>query len=621
MKKLLPLLLLVLGYASGNAQEYHYLRSVDNVDIYYHFNNKSEMLFLKLTNHRAEKVYAGPGNVLWYNGALQVEKQNGGGIILQPGETSGFGLFWNYPKGYQQGYTFRLENFTVEIGGQGKDPRYHKSGGSGSNKNNNKDPLPEIVFPGDDPQSGKKEEQPSKGGSSKKDEETTATNAGTKPSITNVNTAQRQQYQNQANYYLNLGQNDNQSSISKQLNLDLAKTNAYMSGNSQQLQQIQQQQDQQNKQNSQQLTQSVVNFVGAVGNLMEVNRQRRLEQDRIMEESRARWQEQGRREHRAMNEVKKLIEPIRQESLSFIDQGLELDSITYTGSTDPAQKMALSMSWLLKQKEKRLIKTSVPDLYVFSDGSYTVHSPGHITPSPIALVDGGQLADSFSLQTLKPSFYNGRKDFAYSFKLPHKARKNFKRTLNFLYSDNKSIDILYAKASHYAQEGYGASYVPREVADIARLNYTPNPGQNYRQDFEQTYAYYKGHSWKSIYSGGYWALKKINASTIYGNILLDSAIAKHDISGISKAVQQYSQCFNWYYDNFSQVETVKHPVYLLDELFLNYASAIMILKKSTADGTTDPSLHFDELTAKYLTDFDHYKIFTKNRDQYNMVTP
>jgi hypothetical protein len=72
------------------------------------------------------------------------------------------------------------------------------------------------------------------------------------------NENQKQQYQNQANNYLNQAQNTNQSAISQQLNLDLAKTNAIMAGNTQQVQQINEMQRvQQNKSND-----ALINFVG-----------------------------------------------------------------------------------------------------------------------------------------------------------------------------------------------------------------------------------------------------------------------------------------------------------------------------------------------------------------------
>jgi len=48
----------------------------------------------------------------------------------------------------------------------------------------------------------------------------------------NTQKTQQQQYQNQANDYLNKAQDTNQNAISRQMNLDLSKTNAIMAGNS-----------------------------------------------------------------------------------------------------------------------------------------------------------------------------------------------------------------------------------------------------------------------------------------------------------------------------------------------------------------------------------------------------
>jgi hypothetical protein len=56
--------------------------------------------------------------------------------------------------------------------------------------------------------------------------------------------SQKQQYQNQANNYLNQAKDTNQSPISQQLDLNLAKINATMGGNQQQIQEIQQTQTQ-----------------------------------------------------------------------------------------------------------------------------------------------------------------------------------------------------------------------------------------------------------------------------------------------------------------------------------------------------------------------------------------
>jgi hypothetical protein len=608
-----------MGYMSAPAQQYNYLRTVDNVDIYYSFNDREQMMYLRLTNNGSEKVYAGPENILWFNGEIQVARQNGGGITLKPGETSGFGLFWTYPKGYQQGYMFRLENFKVEIGGQGKDPRYSKSSGPGKNKNNT-GPLPEIVFPGDasTPTPAETPKKVSSPGQSVNvstptmSTTMTGTVAPVGPPASTVNSVQRQQYQNQANFYLNASQNDNQSAISRQLNLDLAKTNTYMSGDARQLQRVQQQQNLLNQQNNQQLAQSTANLIGAVSDLIEAKRQRKLERDREMQAWEARNREEERQRQQAYSEVMSRIQPVRDQSLAFIDRGIELDSTSYEASSDPVEKLCFAASWILKKRERVRVANSRPDLQLFDDGSYLVNSPGYITPSSIALTDASQLTDSFSLDILKPDFYQGEGDFHFTLDLPYKARQSPQKMDRFLWSDKPSFDILYERSRRKASESYSQKFLESYVADVVNFKYVPDSAQNYRREFQETYVYYRGHGWKSIYKSGYWAVKKIDAWTIYGNIILDSAIRHHDIAGVIRAATQYSLAVAWYHDNFSAVEPLSHPVYLLDRLFFSYTSAIMILRKATAEGRAESPNHTEKLIEKYLADFGKYLNLTKS---------
>ncbi|MBX3009832.1 MAG: SEL1-like repeat protein, partial [Melioribacteraceae bacterium] len=72
-----------------------------------------------------------------------------------------------------------------------------------------------------------------------------------------------QQYQNQATDYLNQAQKTNHSTISQQLNLDLAKTNAMMAGNHQQVSQIEQLQNQKRNQANQQIINGVFSLLNS----------------------------------------------------------------------------------------------------------------------------------------------------------------------------------------------------------------------------------------------------------------------------------------------------------------------------------------------------------------------
>jgi hypothetical protein len=632
MEKYFSFLLLTYCTIILKAQEYHHLLIRDGVEVQYKFNNEEQLLYLRLTNNGNQKVYAGPENVLWYNGAIQVAKQNGAGITLQPGESSSFGMFWTYPKGYQKGYTFKLQDFKVEIGGQGKDSRYNKP--TTLNRTESTDPLPEIVFPGN----GLKTE---KSVIPNNNSNTTNLNTNTviKPddniklnglyysngtisqintnSNSNISSSQRQQYQNQANIYLSQAQNTNQSGISQQLNLDLAKINAITTGNAQQVQQIQQQQNQLNQQRNEQLAQSTAAFVGSVFSLIEKNRQRKLENERRWQEEAQQRKQEERYRQQIIKAVKEDLEPLREESLDFIRQGLEIDSTAYLKSTDYMQKVCISASWLLKQKEKKSIEESSPDVDVLSDGSYTVKSTGHITPAAVALVAYESLPDSFFLQELKPSYYHSVNDFLYPVEVPYKANRNYRKKWRFLNSNSKSVDILYAKITVYATKSYEAENIASALAGLDKLNYTPDTNYNYKTEFTETYAHYKGHGWKSMYSAGYSSLKKLDAMRILGNIILDSAISKQEISGVYRAASQYSKAFNWYNDHFGRIENFKsHPIELLDKLFLDYSASVMIQKKWMRDTKgADNTIHIPEMMKKYLADFDNYKILIKKTGQ------
>lgn len=89
---------------------------------------------------------------------------------------------------------------------------------------------------------------------------------GNNSNNTTTNNNQKQAYQNQADNYLNKAQSNSASSITNAMNLDLAKTNAIMAGNQQQVQQIQQQQNQQNIESNQKLFNNTVGLFNAIQN-------------------------------------------------------------------------------------------------------------------------------------------------------------------------------------------------------------------------------------------------------------------------------------------------------------------------------------------------------------------
>jgi sugar-specific transcriptional regulator TrmB len=89
----------------------------------------------------------------------------------------------------------------------------------------------------------------------------------------------QQQYQNQANSYSNQAQNTNQSAISQQMNLDLAKTNAIMAGNSQQISDLSKQQVQLTEKANQQLINSSVNLANAINQYSAYAAQRKQRQE------------------------------------------------------------------------------------------------------------------------------------------------------------------------------------------------------------------------------------------------------------------------------------------------------------------------------------------------------
>jgi hypothetical protein len=95
----------------------------------------------------------------------------------------------------------------------------------------------------------------------------------------NAQKIQQQQYEKKADNYLNQAQNTNQSTTSQQLNLDLAKTNAIMSGNSQQVAEINKQQTQLNEKTNQQLINSSTNLLNAISQYSADKAQKRQRQE------------------------------------------------------------------------------------------------------------------------------------------------------------------------------------------------------------------------------------------------------------------------------------------------------------------------------------------------------
>lgn len=90
----------------------------------------------------------------------------------------------------------------------------------------------------------------------------------------NRKATERQQYQNDAIGYLTKGQDKNQSYISRSLNLDLAKINATMAGDVQQVNKIQQIQNQQRQAENQELVNSAIAFHNSLQHAAAVKQQR-----------------------------------------------------------------------------------------------------------------------------------------------------------------------------------------------------------------------------------------------------------------------------------------------------------------------------------------------------------
>lgn len=87
----------------------------------------------------------------------------------------------------------------------------------------------------------------------------------------------RAAYRSAAANYMDLSQNNSQSQISRQLNLNLASINATMAGDANQLQQIQHQQSMLNQQSNQQLVNSATQFFSALERAAAVKKQRQAE--------------------------------------------------------------------------------------------------------------------------------------------------------------------------------------------------------------------------------------------------------------------------------------------------------------------------------------------------------
>lgn len=131
MKYALFCLLALSVSTLAHGQEYHHFHSSDNVDVARYFGK--DFLRLMFTNRRNEKVYVGFDMLIWKEGDTTIGTCNGGGLTLAPGESSNFGMFFTYPAKIESipHVRFELHGYKVEIGGQGKDPRYQNDSSGG----------------------------------------------------------------------------------------------------------------------------------------------------------------------------------------------------------------------------------------------------------------------------------------------------------------------------------------------------------------------------------------------------------------------------------------------------------------------------------------------------------
>lgn len=279
MKYTFALVVLLLSQLFAYTQDFTYYTTRDGVDVACKWGEKAVTFQFK--NRNNQKVYVSTGDVLWFRGELMAGKSNSSGLTLAPNETSSFGMFFYYPEGYDkknyQSLRFKLSYLKVEIGGMGNDPRYQKTqtksqssevkGGQGlpeidfdkgatrepgSNEWKPMHPLNEIKFPGEDQSNTQKPNTTQTNNSKPSNNKspnpniklnglyysngTASNNTTTKTGTETAN--EKQQYQKQADSYLNEAQKPDQSSITRNLNLELAKVNAKLAGNTQQLELI-----------------------------------------------------------------------------------------------------------------------------------------------------------------------------------------------------------------------------------------------------------------------------------------------------------------------------------------------------------------------------------------------
>ncbi|KAA5539040.1 hypothetical protein [Adhaeribacter rhizoryzae] len=115
--------------------------------------------------------------------------------------------------------------------------------------------------------------------------EKTLTTSSPNPAIDNKTevsntTTEKQQYQTQANNYLNQAKNTNQSAVLRNLNLDLAETNARLAGDINKLEEIRRIRSQENQRSNSEFLNTVNSFTNSLNQLTQ---NKRLERERHRE--------------------------------------------------------------------------------------------------------------------------------------------------------------------------------------------------------------------------------------------------------------------------------------------------------------------------------------------------
>ncbi len=547
--------------------------------------------------------------------SVEMEFENGNKKIRVVGDNSGTKTYINgmseesYNQQQQQKATANASTNNSNSGRGNSGGNTTQSGSSGSNAS-----------------SGPSGTESGPTGSSNQTQTSTATNKPTAPAVDPA-AAQRNIYKNTALDDLQRSQQTGQNSIVQQMHLSNASLMAQASGDAATIRQVQQLQAQATARNQQQLKESINGLAESTANLVSVIQANKQKKEAARRQASREYEQMERNEERKRAEVEQKTAPQKKRSLQLLQQGMEEASNAYGAANTPADKLLNALSWLWKWYESEKILNSKPEVKAdyYNINNVTVLSEGYIQASELSLMSASRINDVLGLDDLNEIkvVTTTAPKLLYPIDLPWKAKKNDRKETAFgmvsrkdvspeeyidrryislttigIYSFDNMYKELTAGSNRFIQRGlWWISYF---MDDYGRDSITCV------RDGEHQYRYWKGKSYKSIYSAGFTPQKKLETALIEGRFKLDSAIFTKRADALPRAITIYQKTFDWYFSGpvrWLKLET--QPANLIREAMWRYALAVAAARNNLSSSDKDAELK-EAHTSTFIKHFEQY---------------